>query len=81
MTSESNGGQDYGILTHRFMSAGQWDRSLATAMDWLSREPENLSAHRVAAQSLVNLERTGGKPESIWKRFWRAIRLMILRIG
>jgi Flp pilus assembly protein TadD len=39
------------------MSAGQWDRSLATALEWLSHDPENLSAHRAAAQSLVNLER------------------------
>jgi tetratricopeptide (TPR) repeat protein len=39
------------------MSAGQWDRSLTTAMEWLSKEPENLRAHRAAAQSLVNLER------------------------
>ncbi len=39
------------------MSAGQWDRSLATALEWLSKEPENLRAHRVAAQSLINLER------------------------
>jgi Flp pilus assembly protein TadD len=40
------------------MSAGQWDRSLATAQEWLSKDPENLRAHRVAAQSLINLERT-----------------------
>lgn len=58
MASESNGGQNFGILAQRFMSAGQWDRSLATALEWLAREPENLRAHRVAAQSLINLERT-----------------------
>jgi len=58
MASESNGGQNFGILAQRFMSAGQWDRSLATASEWLSQEPENLRAHRVAAQSLINLERT-----------------------
>ena len=40
------------------MSAGQWDRSLATAMEWLAKAPENLRAHRVAAQSLINLDRT-----------------------
>jgi Flp pilus assembly protein TadD len=58
MTFESNGGQNYGILVQRFMSAGQWDRSLATALEWLSKEPENLRAHRSAAQSLINLDRT-----------------------
>ncbi len=41
------------------MSAGQWDRSLSTSMEWLSKEPENVRAHRVAAQSLINLDRTG----------------------
>jgi Flp pilus assembly protein TadD/uncharacterized membrane protein len=58
MAPESQAGPNYGILTRRFMSAGQWDRSLATALEWLSQEPENLRAHRVAAQSLINLERT-----------------------
>jgi Tfp pilus assembly protein PilF len=58
MAPESNDGPNYGILTLRFMSAGQWDRSLATALEWLAKEPENLRAHRVAAQSLINLERT-----------------------
>ncbi len=58
MISESNAGPNYGILTQRFMSARQWDRSLATALEWLSKEPENSLAHRVAAQSLINLERT-----------------------
>jgi Flp pilus assembly protein TadD len=45
------------------MSAGQWDRSLATAQEWLSQDPENLRAHRVAAQSLINL----GRPEDAEK--------------
>jgi len=51
-------GPDYGILTLRLTSSGQWDRSLTTALEWLSKEPENLRGHRVAAQSLINLERT-----------------------
>jgi tetratricopeptide (TPR) repeat protein len=58
MAIESNGGPNYGILAQRFMSSKQWDRSLDTALEWLSKEPENLRAHRVAAQSLINLERT-----------------------
>jgi tetratricopeptide (TPR) repeat protein len=58
MTIESNGDPNYGILAQRFMSSKQWDRSLDTALEWLSKEPENLRAHRVAAQSLINLERT-----------------------
>jgi tetratricopeptide (TPR) repeat protein len=58
MAFESHGGPNYGMLAQRFMSAAQWDRSLATALEWLSQEPENLAAHRVAAQSLINLERT-----------------------
>jgi Flp pilus assembly protein TadD len=45
------------MLAHRFMMAQQWDRSLATAMEWLGREPENSHAHRAAGQSLVNLDR------------------------
>src|ERR1700733_1056509 len=58
MTFEPNCGQNYGILTQRVMSAGHWDRALATALEWLAKEPENLRAHRAAAQSLINLERT-----------------------
>jgi tetratricopeptide (TPR) repeat protein len=57
MTVESNGGQNYQLLTQRFMSSKQWDRSLTSSLEWLSKEPENLRAHRVAAQSLINLER------------------------
>jgi len=57
MAFESNGGQNYGVLAQRFMSARQWDRALATAYEWLSKEPEQLRAHRVAAQSLINLDR------------------------
>ncbi len=57
MSVESHDEPNYGILAHRFMSARQWDRSLATAMDWLSKDPENLRAHRAAAQSFVDLER------------------------
>jgi len=58
MSSESNAGPNYGILAQRFMSSGQWDRSLASSLEWLAKEPENLRAHRIAAQSLINLERT-----------------------
>jgi tetratricopeptide (TPR) repeat protein len=68
MTVESNGGQNYQLLTQRFMSSKQWDRSLASSLEWLSKEPENLRAHRVAAQSLINLERmeeAGGHVEKV----------------
>ena len=58
MNSEANAGPNYGILAHRFMSSEQWDRSLATSLEWLAKEPENLRAHRIAAQSLINLKRT-----------------------
>jgi Flp pilus assembly protein TadD len=57
MASEFNPEPNYQVLSQRYMSAGQWDRSLATAREWLSKEPENVWAHRVAAQSLVNLDR------------------------
>lgn len=58
MSREADAGPNYAILTNRFVSAKQWDRSLAAAMEWLSQQPENLQAHRIAAQSLINLERT-----------------------
>ncbi|MGH7980505.1 MAG: tetratricopeptide repeat protein [Limisphaerales bacterium] len=58
MPPESKDDPNYGILTQRFISAGQWDRSLTTALEWLGKSPENLRAHRAAAQSLINLERT-----------------------
>jgi tetratricopeptide (TPR) repeat protein len=57
MNIEESGHPNYGILAQRFMSSGQWDRALATAHEWLARQPENLQAHRVAAQSLINLDR------------------------
>ncbi|HTB85142.1 MAG TPA: tetratricopeptide repeat protein [Candidatus Sulfotelmatobacter sp.] len=57
MSFEPEAGPNYGILTQRFMSSGQWDRSLAASLEWLAKDPENLRAHRAAAQSLVNLER------------------------
>jgi tetratricopeptide (TPR) repeat protein len=57
MSSEATSGPDYGILTHRFLSSKQWDRALSAAHEWLGKEPENLHAHRVAAQSLINLNR------------------------
>jgi tetratricopeptide (TPR) repeat protein len=58
MAPESNSGPNYGILTHRFVLAGQWDRALTSAQDWLARDPENLRAHRTAAQALINLNRS-----------------------
>src|SRR5208282_5458936 len=58
MNLESHGGPVYRILTQRFISSQQWDRALATAFEWLAKEPENTAAHRVAAQALVNLSRT-----------------------
>jgi Flp pilus assembly protein TadD len=57
MSFESKGEPNYAVLTQRFMSAEQWDRSLATAQEWLSKDPENLRAHRATAQSLINLRR------------------------
>src|SRR6266568_2610848 len=57
MSSEVPSGVDYALLTHRLLSSNQWERVLAASMDWLGKEPENLHAHRVAAQSLVNLNR------------------------
>jgi Flp pilus assembly protein TadD len=57
MSFESKGEPNYAILTQRFMSAKQWDRSLATAQEWLSKNPENLRAHRATAQSFINLGR------------------------
>jgi Flp pilus assembly protein TadD len=57
MALESNDEPNYGILAQRFSSAQQWDRSLATSLEWLARQPESLPAHRVAAQSLINLDR------------------------
>lgn len=58
MDTESHDGPNYEILTRRFMAAAQWDRSLITAVEWLSKAPENQRAHRAAAQSLINLDRT-----------------------
>src|SRR5450756_1296455 len=57
MNFEGTDAPNHGILTQRFLSSGQWDRALGAARDWLDKEPENLHAHRAAAQSLVNLER------------------------
>ncbi|HTV42017.1 MAG TPA: tetratricopeptide repeat protein [Candidatus Sulfotelmatobacter sp.] len=48
---------NFQILTQRFLSSHQWDRALETAREWLAREPENPRAHRMAGQSLVNLNR------------------------
>ncbi|MDR3459746.1 MAG: tetratricopeptide repeat protein [Verrucomicrobiae bacterium] len=57
MNSEGTDAPDYGVLTQRFISSKQWDRALSAAREWLGKEPENVRAHRAAAQSLVNLER------------------------
>ena len=39
------------------MSSRQWDRALETALQWLAQDPNNVRAHIVAGQSLVNLKR------------------------
>ncbi len=57
MSSEVPPGVDYAILTHRFLSSKQWGRALTASLEWLGKEPENLRAHLVAAQSLLNLGR------------------------
>jgi len=57
MSSEAPPGVDYAILTYRLLSSNQWDRALAASREWLGKEPENTRAHRVAAQSLINLDR------------------------
>jgi len=48
---------NYRILAARYTSSGQWDRSLETAREWLSVEPENIEAHLAAGQALVVLNR------------------------
>jgi len=48
---------NYRILVARYTSSGQWDRSLETAREWLSVEPENIEAHLAAGQALVVLSR------------------------
>jgi len=57
MSPEGTSVPDYRILAFRFINSGQWDRSLATAYEWLAKDPENTQAHRIAAQSLINLDR------------------------
>jgi len=57
MSAEGANGPNYRTLTYRFMSSGQWDRALTSSLEWLGKEPENLQAHRMAALSLVNLDR------------------------
>jgi tetratricopeptide (TPR) repeat protein len=44
---------NYRILIERFSSSGQWERTLETAREWLSVEPENSEAHMAAGQALV----------------------------
>jgi Flp pilus assembly protein TadD len=48
---------NYRILIDRFNSSRQWDRTLDTAQEWLSVEPENSTAHMAAGQALVYLDR------------------------
>jgi len=48
---------NYRILTARFQSSRQWDRTLETAHEWLSVEPENVDAHKAAGEALVYLDR------------------------
>jgi len=48
---------NYRILVARYTSSGQWDRSLETAQEWLSVEPESIEAHLAAGQALVVLNR------------------------
>lgn len=57
MSADETNGPDYEILTHRFVASQQWDRALASSLDWLRQEPDNFRAHRMAAHSLVNLDR------------------------
>jgi tetratricopeptide (TPR) repeat protein len=52
---------NYATLTARFASSRQWDRTLETAREWLSVEPENIDAHKAAGAALVFLDR---KPEA-----------------
>jgi Flp pilus assembly protein TadD len=48
---------NYRVLTARFQSSRQWDRTLETAREWLSVEPENVDAHKAAGEALVLLDR------------------------
>lgn len=48
---------NYRVLIARFASSGQWERTLETAREWLSVEPENIDAHYAAGRSLVNSDR------------------------
>jgi tetratricopeptide (TPR) repeat protein len=48
---------NYRILIERFNSSSQWERTLETAREWLSVEPENSEAHMAAGQALVYLDR------------------------
>ena len=48
---------NYRVLTARFASSSQWERTLETAREWLSVEPENTEAHMAAGQALVYLDR------------------------
>ena len=48
---------NYRILIERFNSSRQWERTLETAREWLSVEPENSEAHMAAGQALVYLDR------------------------
>ena len=45
------------MLTARFASSRRWDRTLETAREWLSVEPENIDARKAAGQALVFLDK------------------------
>ena len=62
---------NYKLLVVRYNESGQWERSLATARDWLAADPENAGAHRAAAQSLVNLDKAAEAEKFIAKALSR----------
>jgi tetratricopeptide (TPR) repeat protein len=52
-TMSGRNAPNYRILIERFNSSSQWERTLETAREWLSVEPENSQAHMAAGQALV----------------------------
>ena len=50
-------GERYGVLLSRLLGSGQWDRAFNTADSWPAEEPQSPTAHRAAAQALINLQR------------------------
>jgi len=57
MSSPDDQDPNYSLLVARFTAAGQWDRVLSTAGEWLAAEPDNGSAHFAAGHALINLDR------------------------